>query len=81
MKPAGEQRRKLSFKEQRELDALPERIAALEEEQRQLQQESASPEFYKSGARIPVVLARIEAAQRELDAALERWMELEARKS
>ena len=81
VKPAGEQRRKLSFKEQRELDALPERIAALEEEQRQLQQESASPEFYKSGARIPVVLARIEAAQRELDAALERWMELEARKS
>jgi ATP-binding cassette subfamily F protein uup len=70
----------LSFKEQRELDALPERIAALEAEQRRLQEESSSAEFYKSGDRIHVVLARIEAAQQELDVALERWMDLEARK-
>jgi len=77
---AAAKSRKLSFKEQRELEALPERIAALEDEQRQLQEESGSPEFYKSGDRIRVVLERIEAARRELDAALERWMDLEARK-
>jgi ATP-binding cassette subfamily F protein uup len=76
----GEGGRKLSFKEQRELEALPKQIAALEDEQQRLKSESGSPEFYKSGARIPVVLERLEAAQRELDAALERWVELEGRK-
>ena len=70
--------RKLSFKEQRELEALPARIAALELEQVRLAEESVSPEFYKSGDRIAVVLARIEAAKRELDEALERWVELES---
>ncbi|HET7695743.1 MAG TPA: ATP-binding cassette domain-containing protein [Vicinamibacterales bacterium] len=74
-----ERPRKLSFKEQRELDALPDRIAALEEEQRRLKEESAAPEFYRAGAaHIDAVLARIDAVQRELDAALERWMQLEA---
>jgi ATP-binding cassette subfamily F protein uup len=71
--------RKLSFKEQRELDALPERIAALEAEQARLTAESASPEFYKSPAdHIHAVLARIDAVHAELDAALERWIELDA---
>ena len=74
-----ERARKLSFKEQRELDALPERVAALEDEQRRLKQEAAAPEFYKERAdHITAVLARIDAVQLELDAALERWMELEA---
>jgi ATP-binding cassette subfamily F protein uup len=74
-----ERARKLSFKEQRELDVLPERIAALEEEQGRLKQEAAAPEFYKERAEhITAVLARIDAVQLELDAALERWMELEA---
>jgi ATP-binding cassette subfamily F protein uup len=77
--PRRERPRKLSFKEQRELDALPERIASLEAEQRKLKEESAAPEFYREPAdHINGVLARLEALQRELDAALERWMELEA---
>ena len=71
--------RKLSYKEQRELEALPGRIAALEEEQARLKAEAASAEFYKSAAdHIHAVLARIEAVDAELHAALERWMELEA---
>jgi ATP-binding cassette subfamily F protein uup len=71
--------RRLSYKEQRELDALPERIAALETEQARLKDESASPEFYKSPAtHINAVLARIDAVHAELDAALARWVELEA---
>jgi ABC transport system ATP-binding/permease protein len=79
-KPAKSTRpRKLSFKEQRELEALPARIAALEEEQARLKEEAASAEFYKSAAgHIHAVLARIEAVDAELHAALERWMELEA---
>jgi ABC transport system ATP-binding/permease protein len=70
--------RKLSYKEQLELDALPERIAALEAEQARLRDEVASPEFYKSSKdHITTVLARIDAVQLELDAVLERWVELD----
>jgi ATP-binding cassette subfamily F protein uup len=74
-----ERARKLSYREQRELEAMPERIAALEDEQTRLKAEAASPEFYKTGAdRIRTVLARIDAVHTELDAALARWVELEA---
>jgi len=66
--------RKLSYKEQRELDALPARIEALEVEQKELGALLASAELY---AEDPV---RAEAAQMryaqiddELLAALERW--------
>ena len=71
--------RKLSYKEQLELDALPERIAALEAEQRHLQADVASPEFYRSPKdHITSVLARAETVQVALDAALERWVDLDA---
>jgi ATP-binding cassette subfamily F protein uup len=72
--------RKLSFNEQREYDALPERIAALEDEQRRLTDESESPEFYKTGAdHIRDVLARITSVGEDLETALARWLELEER--
>jgi ATP-binding cassette subfamily F protein uup len=71
--------RKLSYNEQRELEALPQRIAALEEEQQRLKDEAASVDFYKSPAdHIHAVLARIDAVHAELDVALERWLELDA---
>jgi ATP-binding cassette subfamily F protein uup len=71
--------RRLSYKQQRELEALPEQIAALEDEQSRLKAEVASPEFYKSPAdHIHAVLARVDAGHAELDAALARWVELEA---
>jgi ATP-binding cassette subfamily F protein uup len=70
--------RRLSFNEQRELDALPAKIAALEDEQARLKQEAGSAEFYRSPAdHIRTVLARIDAVHAELDAALERWVELD----
>ena len=47
---AAKPRAKLSFKEKRELDELPARIAALEAEQRALQERLASPELYTVGA-------------------------------
>jgi ATP-binding cassette subfamily F protein uup len=76
-----ERERRLSYKEQRELEGLPERIASLEDEQRRLKEESASPEFYRERADyIDMVLARIAAVDVELHAALERWVELEALK-
>jgi ATP-binding cassette subfamily F protein uup len=72
--------RKLSYNEQRELSALPDRIAALEAEHAQLKEEAAAPEFYKSSpGYIHDVLARIEASGAELEQLLERWVALEGR--
>ncbi len=72
--------KKLSFKEQREFESLPAQIEALEEEQRRLKEESESADFYKAGGdHIRAVLARIERAAEEHDAALARWLELEER--
>ena len=60
------------------MEGLPDRIAALEEEQSRLKDEVASPEFYKSAAdHIHGVLARLDDAQHEHDEALARWLELE----
>ena len=73
-------RKRLTFNEQREFAALPERIEALEAEVRQLDETIAGPEFYKAGAaEIARVLARAEEARRELDEAYARWIELEPR--
>jgi ATP-binding cassette subfamily F protein uup len=73
--------KKLSFKEQRELDDLPAVIDALESEQRALAARVAGPDFYKEGAEIiEQSLARGEQLQRELAAAYARWADLDARK-
>ena len=70
--------RKLTYNEQRELEALPARIAALEEAQARLKEEAASDQFYRSPAdHIHAVLERIERAQKEHDEVLARWLELE----
>ncbi len=74
------QPKKRSYKEQRELDALPAQIEALEAEQRELNARIAGSEFYKEGgSAIAAALARLEAARRELDHAYARWHELESR--
>ena len=73
--------RKLSYKEQRELDALPAAIDALETEQRALAARIAAPEFYKEGAEaIKQAMARTEALPLELAKVYARWAELDARK-
>src|SRR5260221_1753835 len=70
--------RKLSYKEQLELDALPGRIAALEAEQARLRAGAASPAFYKSPrGQIAPVPPRIGGAGRDLEALLARWVELD----
>jgi ABC transport system ATP-binding/permease protein len=72
---------KLSFKEQRELEALPERIAALEQEQASIAAQLADGSIFakdaKEGARLSERHAAIED---ELLVALERWEELEAKR-
>ncbi len=72
--------RKRSYKEQRELDALPARIETLEEEQRQLRDDVAAPEFYRRPAdQIAQAMDRLEALEYELLAAYARWHDLEER--
>ena len=72
--------RKLTYKEQRELQGLPGRIEALEDEERTLTTRINDAEFYKEGAdAIKTTLGRVEALQRELAAAYARWDELDAR--
>ncbi|MBK5276598.1 MAG: ATP-binding cassette domain-containing protein [Desulfuromonadales bacterium] len=79
LKPQKERARKLSFKEERELEALPEQIAALEEEQGNLHARLSDPEFYKNaGTEIAAINARLAALEQELEAAYLRWDELEA---
>ena len=72
---------KLSFNEQRELDALPEKIAALEEEQKtinaQLEDGSIFAKDPQEGTRLT---ERFAAIDDELLAALERWETLEAKR-
>jgi ATP-binding cassette subfamily F protein uup len=73
-------RSKLSYKERRELDALPGRIEALEAEQKALGERLASPELY---AREPESAGALHARFAEIDAdlmaALERWESLASR--
>ncbi len=72
-------RRKLGYKEQRELDALPARISALEDEQKAIQAELAAGEVYRSDPRRAQELAqRVDAIETELMQALERWEALGA---
>jgi ATP-binding cassette subfamily F protein uup len=77
-RPQKERSRKLSFKEERELESLPDEIARLEDEQGKLHARLSDPEFYKSaGAEVAAINARLSALDRELEAAYLRWDELE----
>jgi len=71
---------KLSYKEQRELDALPARIAALEAEQKLITEAIADPALYaKEAQRATELHARYAQIDQELLAVLERWETLGAR--
>ena len=73
-------RKKLSFKEQRELDQLPDRIAALEAEQGPLQARLADPAFYRADAEaIRQVQTRLAELDELITTAMARWEELELR--
>ena len=70
--------RKLSYKERRELEGLPARIEALEQQQSELEQVTSSPQFYAGDhAEVEQVLAELAAVQLELETTFERWAELE----
>lgn len=77
--PNSAAKRKLSYKEQRELEALPGVIDALETEQAQISQQLADGSLYQSdGARAAQLAVRSSQIEDELMAALERWEQLGA---
>ena len=73
---------KLSFNEQRELNALPEEIAALENEQIQLTEKLSDPEIFKNDYKQAAAWqTRISEIEEILLQKLERWEALEVRQS
>ena len=72
-------KKKLSYKLQRELDAIPGQIDALEAQLAEVQAQIADPAFYQQAPAITgAALERLQRLQEELDQLLERWAELEA---
>jgi len=69
----------LSWKEQRELEALPGRIASLEAEQGNLTIRLEDPKLYETPQDAQAVAARLAAIDEELLGLLERWESLESR--
>lgn len=71
--------RKLSYKEKRELEDLPQRIEALETEQAGLHEKLADSTLYQQGdgALISGIQSRLQQLEGELEVAYQRWQELE----
>jgi len=77
---AANKPRKLSYKEQRELDELPGRIETLEAEQKALNELLADPSGYvKDAQRMTEAHKRVAEIDELLMGALERWEELGSR--
>jgi ATP-binding cassette subfamily F protein uup len=71
--------RRLSYKEQRELEAMPEKIRLLEAEQLRLQSAIADPALFQGPvARGTAALQRMQSLAAEIESAYARWDELES---
>ena len=71
--------RKLSYKERRELEALPAKIEALETEQAELHERMGDAAFYRQPSdKITLTIERLEVVKRELEESYERWQTLES---
>ncbi|EHR6179128.1 ABC transporter ATP-binding protein [Vibrio parahaemolyticus] len=71
--------KKLSYKLQRELEALPAKLEQLESDIETLQEQVNDPEFFaKPVEQTQPVLEQLAALEQELETAFERWEELEA---
>jgi len=76
--PPKVEKKKLSYKDQRELEQLPARIEALEGELAGVQGALSAPDFYqRPKEEIEAVLKQAADIQQQLDAAYERWSALD----
>ena len=75
---AAQKKKKLSYKDQRELAAMPALIESLEQRQQALEATMAEPDFYLGEHRgVQETIAQLAAVQEEMEAAFARWAELE----
>jgi ABC transport system ATP-binding/permease protein len=76
--PLTQETRKLSYRERRELEALPGRIEALEAEQSRLHAQMGEGDFYQQpGVEIAAAMERLETIKKELEDCFARWETLE----
>jgi ATP-binding cassette subfamily F protein uup len=78
-RPPAAKQRKLTFREQKELEELPKRLEELEIELQRLHATMADPAFYReSGNKVASTTTRLENVEQELAAVYKRWEELES---
>lgn len=76
--PTFQKAKKLSYKLQRELDNLPEEIAAIEDEITELTTETEAPDFYdRTYGETAPIMDRLGELQKLLNEKIDRWAELE----
>ncbi|MBW4004160.1 ATP-binding cassette domain-containing protein [Neisseria meningitidis] len=80
-KPKANRTVKLSYKEQRELDALPDEITALETEQAEINTQLSDPEIFKDYEKAGALQNRAEEIEMLLLEKLERWELLETKQN
>ncbi|MEM9396544.1 MAG: ATP-binding cassette domain-containing protein [Pseudomonadota bacterium] len=74
------EKKKLSYKEKLELDALPAQIQTLEDEQTKLNAMIENPTFYEQDpGEVKTGLEALTEVTEQLESAIERWMDLEER--
>lgn len=72
-------KKKLSYKDQLELDKLPALIETLEQQREELEAKISEPDFYKGfQEETQAVLELLESTQQQLEEAYQRWDELES---
>ena len=75
-------RKKLTWKEERELEAIEEQVMALDGEIEELQSTLASPDFYATrAAEAPALTQQLQALQQQSEKLYTRWEELEEKKA
>ena len=78
--PKAPARKKLSYKEQRELDQLPGELEVLEREQSELAMRMSGVDYHKQGVtQLKIDRDRAAAIEKLLAEKFERWAELDQR--
>ncbi len=78
-KPKSEQPKKLSYKQQKEFEELPDLIDRLETKQKVIDAQINDPDFYKQEqSAVNDKLAELEKVNQDLEQAYQRWDELDA---
>ena len=77
--PAVKNKKKLSYKLQRELDGLPALMEEAEQALESLQEDTAAANFYQQDHQVVTdKLAALQAQEQKIEELMERWVELEA---